>query len=349
MNLYCVVRAMVLPQITALGPGVDPLVAAELPIPEPGAGEVLIKVSACGVCHTELDEIEGRTAPARFPAILGHQVVGIVAGGGSGAPTFAPGTRVGVGWFFSSCGQCALCLRGRENLCPRFAATGRDAPGGYAEYLCVPEGSAFPLPASPGDCQAAPLLCAGAVGYRALRQTALVDGESLGLIGFGASAHLVLQLVRFTFPSSPVYVFAREPAARHFALELGATWAGPLETAPPIALDAAIDTTPAWYPVLQGLSFLAPAGRLVINAIRKEDGDRDRLLGLTYTDHLWHEKELKTVANVTPADMRAFLELAGAANLTPTVDEYALDEANAAIRDLRAPGGRGARVLRIAL
>ncbi len=336
---------MLLKQLGPLGADADPLELAEVPEPVPGPGEVLLRVAACGVCHTELDEIEGRTPPSRLPVILGHQVVGRVAAAGPGAARFALGERVGVAWIYSACGHCALCQAGQENLCAEFRATGRDANGGYAEAMVVPEAFAYRLPEAFSDLEAAPLLCAGAIGYRALRLAGVGDGQILGLTGFGASAHLVLQLVRFQFPNTRVFVFTRSPAEQAFARELGAEWAGDTAGAPPAALDAAIDTTPAWRPVLMALRHLRPGGRLVINAIRKEAGDQADLMGLDYATHLWQEKEIKSVANITRRDVEAFLALAARAGLRPEVQAFPLAEANAALRALRARGIRGAKVL----
>lgn len=341
------VKAMVLERIVSLADDREPLRLVDLPEPRPGKGETLVRVSACGVCHTELDEIEGRTPPPRLPVIPGHQVVGRVVENGPGAVRFAVGARVGVAWIYSACGACPQCLGGRENLCPDFRATGRDAHGGYAEYMTVPEAFAHPVPEVFSDAQAAPLLCAGAVGYRSLRLTGLRDGQVLGLAGFGASGHLVLKAVRRRFPRSKVFVFARSAAEREFALELGAAWAGDTALRPPEPCDAVIDTTPAWGPVVEALASLASGGRLVINAIRKEEGDRDRLLHLDYPAHLWLEKEIKTVANVARADVREFLELAAGIPILPEVREYPLGEANLALAELKDRKIRGAKVLRM--
>jgi len=222
-------KAMVLRRLGRMGTDTSPLEAAELPIPVPGPREVLIRVSACGVCHTELDEIEGRTPPPSLPVIPGHQVAGRVADAGSAVTRFRRGDRVGVGWIHSACGGCVFCAQGRENLCPDFRATGRDAHGGYAEYMTVPEGFAFPLPDTFSDTEAAPLLCAGAIGYRSIKLAGLADGEPLGLTGFGASAHLVLKMVRHRYPRTRVHVFARREEERHSALYLGAAGAGDTE------------------------------------------------------------------------------------------------------------------------
>jgi propanol-preferring alcohol dehydrogenase len=338
-------KAMVLDAITNLAENPRPLRMAELPTPEPGSGEILIKVLTCGVCHTELDEIEGRTPPPALPVVLGHQVVGLVEENGPGAARFTPGTRVGVAWIFHACGECEQCRAGNENLCPNFLATGRDANGGYAEYMTISEDFAYPIPDAFDDVQAAPLLCAGAIGYRSLMLTNLQDGQNLGLTGFGASAHLVISMVRHRYPNAKIYVFARSPQQRTFARELGAVWAGDIDATAPASLHAIIDTTPAWKPIVEALRNLAPGGRLVINAIRKEGADKEYLLKLEYPEHLWMEKEIKSVANVTRADVSGFLELAAAARILPEVETFPLAQANEALQALRAGSSRGAKVL----
>ncbi|MDI6854639.1 MAG: zinc-dependent alcohol dehydrogenase family protein [Deltaproteobacteria bacterium] len=341
-------KAMVLTDLARLPENRIPLSLTEIPVPEPGERQILVKVSACGVCHTELDEIEGRTPPSRFPMVLGHQVVGRVAKLGPGTGKFDLGDRVGLGWIFSSCGRCEFCAAGNENLCRDFKATGRDAPGGYAEYMVASEDFAFPIPAVFSDAEAAPLLCAGAIGYRSLRLTQIQDGENLGLLGFGASAHLVMKLVQHLYPGVKVYAFSRTPGERHFALELGAVWAGDFHEAPPAGLHRAIDTTPVWSPIVHGLRYLERGGRLVINAIRKEDLDKDALLQLHYPEHLWLEKEIKSVANVARRDVGEFLRIAAEIPLKPEVQEYRLEEANQALLELKERKIRGAKVLRIA-
>jgi len=270
-------KAMLLRRIASLVDNPTPLDLADVAEPAPGAQDILIRVSVCGVCHTELDEIEGRTPPPRLPVIPGHQVVGRVEAPGRAVQEFATGDRVGVAWIFAADETCAHCLAGDENLCANFVATGRDANGGYAEFMTVPAGFAYGIPDGLSDAEAAPLLCAGAVGYRSLKLANLRDGQALGLTGFGASGHLVLKAAQYLYPRSPVFVFARSAGEQSFARELGAAWAGDTEDAPPGLLDAIIDTTPAWRPVVAALERIAPGGRLVINAIRKVDRDKSAL------------------------------------------------------------------------
>jgi propanol-preferring alcohol dehydrogenase len=340
-------KAMVMEKITDLSRDEEPLRLVDRADPVAGAGQILVRVSACGVCHTELDEIEGRTPPPKLPVVLGHQVVGRVIERGPGANRYAVGDRVGIAWIYSACGKCKFCLDGNENLCAEFRATGRDADGGYAEFTAVPEAFAYPIPDTFSDAEAAPLLCAGAIGYRSLRLAALHNGENLGLTGFGASAHLVLKMARHLYPNSPVFVFARSEREREFARELGAAWAGDTEDDTPARLRSIIDTTPVWRPILEALRNLEPGGRLVVNAIRKEDADKASLLQLDYPAHLWMEKEIKSVANVARRDVREFLELAAEMQVRPEVEEYDLEEANRALLELKQRRIRGAKVLRV--
>ncbi|MGD0886902.1 MAG: zinc-dependent alcohol dehydrogenase family protein [Thermodesulfovibrionales bacterium] len=340
-------KAMVLKEHRNIEENSLPLELVDLPVPYPGEEEILIKVSVCGVCHTELDEIEGRTPPSRFPIIVGHQIVGRVEETGRGATRFRKGERVGVAWINSACGKCMFCLEGKENLCDDFKATGRDADGGYAEYAAVSEDFAFKIPEIFSDPEAAPLLCAGAIGYRSLELSEIKDGENIGLVGFGASAHLVIQLVRYKYPNSNVFVFSRTERERVFARELGAFWAGDIGDEAPEKLHAAIDTTPAWSPIVETLRNLRKGGRLVINAIRKEEKDKGALVGLDYARHIWMEKEIKSVANITRRDVEQFLQSAAAIPIRPEVEEYRLDEANTALRELKQRRIRGAKVLRI--
>jgi propanol-preferring alcohol dehydrogenase len=332
---------MILQAINSLDDVAQPLALVDLKQPVPAEGELLLKVSVCGVCHTELDEIEGRTPPPVLPVVPGHEVVGRVEECGEGCRLHSPGDRVGVGWIHSSDGSLS------ENTSEEFRATGRDVNGGYAEYMTVPESYAYPIPDVFPDVEAAPLLCAGGVGYRALKLAGITDGQTLGLTGFGGSGHLVLQLSKHLYPSGPVFVFARSETEREFALQLGADWVGDTDAEPPGPAHAIIDTTPVWKPVVAALERLRPGGRLVINAIRKESVDQEILAEISYEKHLWMEKEIKTVANVTHHDIAEFLPIAAQLPLHVETRIYSLEAANEALRDLRAGHIRGAKVLNI--
>jgi propanol-preferring alcohol dehydrogenase len=332
---------MVLNSIANMDEHRAPLEMVDMPQPVPGAGEILVEVSVCGVCHTELDEIEGRTPPPRLPVVPGHQAVGQVVELGPACDRFAPGDRVGVGWIHSSDGSAT------ENISRCFRATGRDVNGGYAEFMTVPENYAYPIPEVFSDEEAAPLLCAGGVGYRALRLTEIEDGQVLGFTGFGGSGHLVLQLARYLHPSSKLHVYARSKKEQEFAMELGADWSGDTDADPPELAHAIIDTTPAWKPVLSALERLRPGGRLVINAIRKENTDRGLMAGIRYEDHLWHEKIIRTVANVTSHDIAEFLPIAASIPIKVSVQTYPLEDANEALQEIRMGHLRGAKVIRI--
>ena len=340
-------KAMVLHRLYDLRKEKNPLVPEDVPDPVPHEKEILVKVSVCGICHTELDEIEGRTPPVKFPVIPGHQVVGRVQELGKGTSKFRVGDRVGIAWIHSSCGKCRFCRTGQENLCDQFRATGRDADGGYAELMAVREDFAYPIPKVFSDAEVAPLLCAGAVGYRALRLAQISDGQSLGFMGFGGSGHIVLMAARHLYPNSKLYVFSRSEGERAFAKELGANWAGAIEEESPERLNSIIDTTPVWKVIVESLKNLKKGGRLVINAISKEENDKDYLLKLDYQKHIWMEKEIKSVANVTRQDVREFLPLAGDIPIKPTVREFPLEEANKALMGLKEGNIRGANVLKI--
>lgn len=285
--------------------------------------------------------------PAFFPIIPGHQGVGIVEKCGNGCKKTSPGERVGVAWIFSACGKCHFCTSGRENLCAKFKATGRDANGAYAQYMVIGEDFAVKIPQELSDMHAAPLLCAGAIGYRSVMLAAPREGDNIGLMGFGASAHLVIKMLRYLYGSPGIYVFSRTEEERRFAMECGATWSGDIGERAPVMLNSIIDTTPAWKPVLESLRNLEKGGRLVINAIRKENTDRDLLTGISYEDHLWWEKEIKSVANITTQDVTEFLELSRKAGIRPAVTEYALEEANVALMEIKTKKIKGAKVLRI--
>ena len=322
-----------------------PLQLDQVRIPSPGKGELLLHVDACGVCRTELDQIEGRIEAHRLPVIPGHQVVGQVVDAGPGVDPGHVGMAVGVAWVGGACGNCQPCNRGLENLCTRFVATGCHRDGGYTEFMTVDAAFAIPIPAGLAPEYAAPLLCAGAVGHRALDLSALDHNTRLGLTGFGSSAHLVLQMARARFKGLRIAVFARNEEDRHFARELGADWAGDTGEESPFELDAIIDTTPAWRPVVAALRQLAPGGRLVINAIAKEDRDREALLDLDYARDLWREKSLRSVANLTRDDVRRCLALAAEHGIVPRVRTYPLEHANVALEAIRQGAAQGSLVL----
>ncbi len=332
-------KAIVLPKTSPIE--ARPLREVELPEPSPGPGEILIQISACGLCHTDLDEIEGRLEPPALPVVPGHQVVGAVAERGEGAERFEIGDRVGVTWLFSSCGACEFCTSGRENLCEQARWTGKDAPGGYAQFMVIGEDFAQAIPAAFSDSEAAPLLCAGVIGYRAVRLADISEGQTLGLFGFGASAHLVIQVVRHQFPASDVFVFTRSRQHQELARELGAAWAGRAQDKPPAKVDKAIDFTPIGEAVRDALSILNPGGRLVINAIRKTTPVPE----LPYHEYLWDEREIKSVANVTRRDAEEFLPLAAEVGIRPTVEPFAPSRANEALTLLKEGKLKAAGVL----
>ena len=341
-------KAMVLRGTHDLFENDTPLELLEIPSPKPSEGEVLIRILACGVCHTDMDEVEGRVTPAFFPIVPGHQVVGLVEESGPGVRNFGVGDMVGVAWIGGSCGKCGYCVSGRENLCLDFTATGRDRDGGFAEFMVADAEFICPIPQEMDPVKTAPLLCAGAIGYRCVRLSGITDGDTVGLMGFGASAHLVIQLLRHSYPLSEVFVFARGEKERQFAMDLGAFWSGGTEERSPRRLSAIIDTTPGWKPILRSLENLVAGGKLVVNAISKESSDIDSLLSLDYQSHLWLEKEIKSVANVTREDVAGFLSVASTLGIEAEVTEYKLEEANTALMEIRRGGGKGAKVLKIA-
>ena len=334
-------KAMVLEKVSSVAE--RPLKLVDLPTPVAGRGQILVRVCACGVCHTELDEIEGRIPPSRFPMILGHEIVGRVEGLGPGAGTFREGDRVGIAWINWACGKCSFCLTGQENLCETATWTGKDAYGGYAHYTVVAEDFAYPIPEGFTDVKAAPLLCAGVIGYRALRLSGMEDGKVLGLYGFGASAHIVIQVAKYEYPDGRVFVFTRPNQREHqdLARELGADWIGATGDTPPEKLNCAIDFTPVGEPVREALRNLQKGGRVVVNAIRK----MTPIPELDYTEHLWYEKEVKSVANVTRRDAQEFLPLAAEIPIVAESQEFGLEEANEALVLLKEGKIRGAAVM----
>lgn len=331
-------KAMVLKGISPVEE--EPLQRTDLPVPVPGPKEILVRISACGVCHTELDEIEGRLKP-NLPIILGHEIVGRVERLGSEANRHGLGDRVGIAWIHSACGKCHFCQEGNENLCEEFRGTGCHANGGYSEFTLVREGFAYPIPERFSDSEAAPLLCAGAIGYRNLRLSGIKSGQSLGLFGFGASAHMVIQIARYW--GCDVFVFTRSKSHQNLAKRLGAYWAGEPDEEPPQKLQSAIDFTPVGETVPRALKALGKGGRLVLAVIRK----RNLIPALDYTQHLWDEKEIKSVANITRKDVQDFLLLAAEIPILPEVQEFKLEEANGVLVLLKQGVIQGAGVLRM--
>ena len=318
-----------------------PLECRDVAVPEPGPGELLVRVTHCGVCHTDLHTVEGELAGVSLPRVPGHEVVGVVAGAGEGAGgRFATGERIGVAWLHRACGRCRYCLGGRENLCSDAVFTGLGADGGYAEYLTVPEAFAYAVPKTFGNAEAAPLLCAGIIGYRALRVSGIAPGGVLGLYGFGASAHIAIQIARHW--GCEVYAFSRSDEHRRLAKELGASWTGTAQEEPPRKLDAAV--------------IFAPAGGLVPEALRVlERGGTAALAGISmtpipeldYDRYLYHEKALRSVANATRRDGEALMRLAEEIPIRTTVRKFPLAEANAVLRFLKEGRITGAAVLEI--
>ncbi len=329
-------KAMVLKKISPIEK--EPLKMMDLSDPVPGLKEILVKISACGICHTELDEIEGRLPP-RLPIVLGHQIVGRVKELGSGVTKFNLGDRVGIAWINSACGKCHFCKEGHENLCSEFQGTGCHTDGGYAQYTVVSEEFAYLIPKRFSDAEAAPLLCAGAIGYRDLILSDIKKGQTLGLFGFGASAHIVIQVAKYW--GCEVFVFTRGEDHRKLAKKLGASWAGGPEDEPPRKLHCAIDFTPVGETVPHALKVLEKGGRLVLAVIRK----RNPIPPLDYARLLWDEKEIKSVANITRRDAREFLPLAAEIPIIPEVQEFKLEEANRALILLRHGKIQGAGVL----
>ena len=305
-----------------------PLVLEDVPVPEPGPGQVLLRVRACGVCHTDLHTVEGDIRPPRYPVTPGHQVVAIVEKVGPGVTSPQVGDRVGVTWLYKTCGTCAYCRRGLENLCEQAQFTGCHADGGYAEYMVAYADYVFPLPERIDDVHAAPLLCAGVIGYRTLRVAQVQPGETVALFGFGASAHLVIQVLRYW--GNRVFVFTRSPKRQAHARELGAAWAGHPDDDPPERYDRALIFAPAGRIVHRALAHLRPGGTVAINAIYMTP-----IPEMPY-DLIYLERGVRSVANVTREDARAFLELAGRIPIQTTVQPYPWLQANQALADLKA-------------
>ena len=324
-------RAMVLEA------GARALRPRRLPVPEPGPGQVLVRVGACGVCRTDLHVVDGELAHPKLPLIPGHEVVGRVAALGQEVTGLEEGARVGIPWLGWICGTCRFCRDGRENLCPRAGFTGYTLDGGYADYALVDGRYCLPIPGDYADAEAAPLLCAGLIGYRALRKAG--DGERVGLYGFGAAAHIVAQLAGFE--GRRVFAFTRpgDDAAQAFARSLGAVWAGASDQAPPEELDAAIIFAPVGALAPAALRAVAPGGTVVCAGIHMSD-----IPSFPY-EILWGERRLLSVANLTRKDGVEFLALAARAGIRTTIEPLPLEQANEALDKLRGGGLRGAAVL----
>ena len=311
----------------------------DLPAPRPSAGEVLLQVRCCGICRTDLHIVDGELSDPKLPLVPGHQIVGVVVAAGPGA-RLAPGDRVGVPWLGGTCGACAYCRSGRENLCDRPSFTGYQVDGGFAEMAVAREAFCFPLPPAYPDLQAAPLLCAGLIGFRALRLAG--DGQRLGLYGFGSAAHIITQVARWQGREVLAFTKPGDGASQAFARELGASWAGGASEGPPGLLDAAIIFAPAGELVPAALKAVRKGGTVVCAGIHMSD-----IPSFAYR-LLWEERVLRSVANLTRQDGQEFLELAPAVPVRTEVEAYPLEAANEALDALRAGRVRGSVALALA-
>jgi alcohol dehydrogenase, propanol-preferring len=315
-----------------------PLHLENVPVPDPGIGEIRLSVAACGVCHTDLHEVEGDLVPHGLPRIPGHEIIGTIDALGDGTGTLAIGDRVGVAWLHSTCGTCHYCTLGLENLCDSATFTGYDVDGGYAEHVVVPESFAFRIPDSFSDANAAPLMCAGIIGYRSLRVSGVKPGDKLGLFGFGASAHVAIQVALHW--GCEVYVFTRSKNHQQHAIDLGASWAGALnDDEPPAKVNCGISFAPSGQVVLEALRVIDKGGTLAINAVSLTD------IPPISWDLLYHERKIASVANVTRRDAIEFLEIAGNIPVKTTITTYALEDANQALLDMKTSKIDGAAVL----
>jgi propanol-preferring alcohol dehydrogenase len=316
-----------------------PLKLLDVPKPVPARNEIRIKIKACGICHTDLHTVEGELSLPKMPIVPGHEIVGIVDELGEECRRYKKGERVGVAWLYSSCGLCKFCKMGLENLCENAKFTGLHANGGYEEYMVVREDYAYPIPDFFSDENAAPLLCAGIIGYRSFRLSNIKPGQKLGLFGFGASAHIVIQIANIL--GCDVYVFTRSEKHREHARKLGAKWVGDARDICPEKLDSAIIFAPAGWIVREALKSLDRAGILVINAIHMSP-----IPELPY-DLLWHERKIVSVANVTREDAEQFLKIAGRIPIRTEVRLFKLEDANVALELMKKSEIEGAAVLRI--
>jgi len=310
----------------------------DVPEPEPGPGEVRVRVSVCGICRTDLHVIEGDLEPKRLPLIPGHQVVGVVDALGEGSNRFAPGDRVGIAWLRATCGTCAYCLSGRENLCETSLYTGYHRDGGYAEAAVVPEDFAYPIPPAFEDAEAAPLLCAGIIGFRALSRAEVPTNGRLLLVGFGSSAHVVLQIARHR--GHDVYVVTRGEGHRELARRMGAVWVGEPGEAPPVDVDSAIVFAPAGEVVPPALEAVGRGGTVALAGIHMSP-----IPALDYERHLFHEKRLQSVEANTREDGRALLSEAAEIPIRPEITSFPLAEANDALIALKHDSINGSGVL----
>lgn len=331
-------KAMLLKKIAPIDQ--NPLELVNLPNPEPGPEDILLRIKVCGVCHTDLHTVEGELPDAKLPIIPGHQVVGVVEKQGKDASLFKKGERVGVAWLYSSCSQCEYCSREKENLCESARFTGFHVNGGYAEYIVVPEKFAYSIPDVFSDEEASPLLCAGIIGYRALRLSGIKPGQRLGLYGFGASAHVAIQVA--VYWGCEVYVFTRSEEHRKLAENLGAVWTGTSKDNPPTKMDSSI--------------IFAPAGELVLDALRALDkGGTVAMAGIymtpipemDYVEYLYHERTLRSVANATRRDGEELLKIAAEIPIKTTTQTFPLEEANKVLQRLKDGKITGAAFLKI--
>jgi propanol-preferring alcohol dehydrogenase len=331
-------KAMILKKFTPIEK--NPLEMVDLPIPEPDPEDVLIRIDACGVCHTDLHTVEGDLPEVKLPIIPGHQVIGRVAKLGEKAFRFKEGDRVGVAWLFSADEACPYCLRGNENLCPHARFTGYHENGGYAEYMVIPEKFAYVIPEIFEDEEAAPLLCAGVIGYRALRLSEIQPGQRLGLIGFGASAHVAIQVA--VYWDCEVYVFSRSKEHRSLAEKLGAVWTGTSKNDPPEKMDSIVNFTPAGPTVLDGMRMMDKGGTQALAGIYMSP-----IPEMDYMKHIYYERTLRSVANATRQDGEELLKIAAEIPIRTNTQTFPLEEANKVLKLLKDSKIDGAAVLKI--
>jgi len=316
----------------------NPLELTDIPVPEPCPDDILIRINICGVCHTDLHTVEGELPEAKLPIIPGHQVIGRVEKRGENANRFKKGDRVGVAWLHSSCGSCGYCRGGNENLCENARFTGYSANGGYAEYMVIPEKFAYSIPEIFSDEEASPLLCAGIIGYRALRLSEIKPGQRLGLLGFGASAHVAIQVA--VHWGCEVYVFSRSEEHLALARKLGAIWTGTSRDDPPVKMNSIVNFTPAGNTVLDGMRVLDKGGTQALAGIYMTP-----IPEMDYMKYLYHERNLRSVANATRQDGEELLKTAAEIPIRTTIQLFPLEDANKALQLLKASKIEGAAVL----